>query len=64
MYSIRLEVVQPILLHSTLYKIAVESRVEDSRIMADKGFVFDKELLVRCFACVDRDQLLGVPIPD
>ena len=63
MYSIRVEVVQPILLRSTFYKIAVESRIEDWRIMASKGFAYDKELLVRCFACVDCDLLLGVPIP-
>jgi hypothetical protein len=63
MHSIRVEVVQPILLCSTLDKINVESRIEDGRVMASKGFVYDKELLVRCFACVDCDQLLGVPIP-
>jgi hypothetical protein len=63
MYSISVEFVQPIFLRSTLYKIAVESRVEDWRIMASEGPVYDKEFLVRCFACVDCDLLVRIPIP-
>jgi hypothetical protein len=63
MNSSRVEFVQPIFLRLTLYKIAVESRVEDWRIMASEGLVYDKEFLVRCFACVDYDLLVRIPIP-